>query len=70
MAMQPMTLFLCPTPGQEGYVGSTVLFTNKRYGVTWPVPTPFLLCVNEQLWFELLVVLLPSSRFFVGVWYV
>ena len=55
--------------GPDEYVGSTLLFTNKRYGLTWQVPTLFLLYRNEQLRYELLVVLCPSSSFFVGVWY-
>ena len=61
---------MVPTSGPEGYVGSTLLFTNKRYGVSWQVPTASLLYSNEQLRYRLLVVLRPSSSFFVGVWYV
>ena len=83
MAMQPITIFLVgtsnyyavlwgptfPTSGPEGYVAFTLLFTNKRYCVTWQVPTPFLLYGNDQLLYELLVVLRPSGVHFIGVWY-
>ena len=55
--------------GQRGMMDPQFIFTNKRYGVTWQVPTPFLLYGNDQLLYKLLVVLRPSRGFFVGVWY-
>ena len=55
--------------GQRGMLDPLFCFTNKRYGVTWQVPMPLLLYGNEQLRYELLVVLGPSSGFFVDVWY-
>ena len=81
--MRPMTIFfggnkqlLCrplvtfgPNVGARGVCWIHTSFTKKRYGVTWQVPTPLLLYGNEQLRYELLVVLRPSSGFFVGVWY-
>ena len=84
MVMRPMTIFLVGTSNYYavlwgprlatlrpvGYVGSALLFTNKRYGVTWQMPMPFLLYSNELLRYELVVVLHPSSGCFVGVWYV
>ena len=68
--MRPITIFLVgisnyyavlwwptvPPSRPEGYVGSTLLFTNKIYCVTWQVPTPFLLYGNQQLQYKLLVV--------------
>ena len=50
------------------------LFTMVRkylplISVTWQVPTHFPLYSNEQLRYELQVVLRPSSGFFVCIWY-